>query len=361
MVFAVALGIRLVHLWQVRRAPFVETLLGDARSYDTWARQIAAGDWLGHDVFYQTPLYPYLLGILYTFGRNLVLVRICQALIGAGSCVLLAYATRRFFYDRDDRGDRAGLAAGLMLAVYAPAVFFDGLIQKAVLDVFLICLALLLLAGLMNGPRRPARWLGVGLTLGALALTRENSLLFLVVVPVWLWLHHRHLGALRIKLTALLLAGAAVVLVPVGLRNRVVGGEFHLTTAQFGPNFYIGNGPQAHGGYVAMRPGRGTAGVRARRRHRDRRAGGGAQVVAERGLELLDGTRPGLDTRESDGVARARRTQVLAGVERHGDDGHRKPGSVRRVVAGSRDPRTRRALGRAGAAGPARRLGDVEG
>ena len=57
---------------------------------------------------------------------------------------------------------------------------------------------------------------------------------------------------------AALVFGAALVLLPVALRNLGVGGEFHLTTSQTGPNFYIGNGPQADGGYVALREGRGT-------------------------------------------------------------------------------------------------------
>ena len=33
-----------------------------------------------------------------------------------------------------------------MLALYAPAIFFDGLLQKSVLDVFFVCLALWLIA-----------------------------------------------------------------------------------------------------------------------------------------------------------------------------------------------------------------------
>jgi len=43
------------------------------------------------------------------------------------------------------------------------------------------------------------------------------------------------------------------VLAPVAVRNAVVGGEFHLTTAQFGPNFYIGNHENATGSYVPLR------------------------------------------------------------------------------------------------------------
>src|SRR5262245_25386893 len=89
-VFAVALAVRLVHLWQMSESPFFSVLMGDGRSYDEWARRIAAGDWLGTDVYYQAPLYPYFLGAIYTlFGRDLFVARLCQAFVGALSCAAL--------------------------------------------------------------------------------------------------------------------------------------------------------------------------------------------------------------------------------------------------------------------------------
>src|SRR5919198_134763 len=73
-IFLVALIVRLIHSWQIRSAPFFSMLMGDSHGYDVWARQIASGDWIGHDVFYQAPLYPYFLGVIYaTLGRNLLL------------------------------------------------------------------------------------------------------------------------------------------------------------------------------------------------------------------------------------------------------------------------------------------------
>src|SRR6266566_2998336 len=141
VIFAVAFTLRIIHIWQMRNAPFFTLLMGDARGYDEWAQRIAGGDWIGRDVFYQAPLYPYFLASIYWIaGRSPALVRIAQALIGSCSCVLIALAARRLF------PARAGLLAGLMLAVYAPAIFFDGLLQKSVLDVFFLCLALLLIA-----------------------------------------------------------------------------------------------------------------------------------------------------------------------------------------------------------------------
>ena len=44
LIFAVALAVRFLHVWQIRRAPFFSTLMGDARGYDAWAQRIAGAD-----------------------------------------------------------------------------------------------------------------------------------------------------------------------------------------------------------------------------------------------------------------------------------------------------------------------------
>jgi len=259
-IFIVALVIRLIHIWQIRRAPFFSVLLGDSRAYDAWARQLAQGDWLGREVFYQAPLYPYMLGAVYALaGRDLFVVRLGQAAIGSLACVLLAFAGRKLF------SPRVGVIAGLTLALYAPAIFFDGLIQKSVLDVFFVCLALWLLGRLIdvNGAPLSARgegvwWLCFGLTLGGLSLTRENSFAFIIVILAWALVRPTTREP-RVARAGLVVVGLAFVLAPVAVRNLVVGGGFHITTSQFGPNFFIGNNASADGTYAALRPGRGVA------------------------------------------------------------------------------------------------------
>ena len=268
-IFGAALLVRLAHVWQIRRSPFFALLMGDSRGYDEWARRIAGGEWLGTDVFYQAPLYPYLLGLVYAIaGRHLLLVRVIQAVIGSASCALLALAAARVF------NRRAGIAAGLMLALYAPAIFFDGLLQKSALDVFFVCLALWLISrtektaeraknaekDVSQRSLRSPRFFLLGLTMGGLALTRENALVFIVVILAWTVLNaeRRTPNAERLRRAGLFLAGLAVVLVPVAARNAYVGGGFFITTSQFGPNFYIGNNPNADGTYQSLRFGRGA-------------------------------------------------------------------------------------------------------
>ncbi len=251
VVFGLALAVRLVHVWQLSSAPFFGLAMGDAQSYHAWGMEIAGGDWLGAETFYQAPLYPYFLGLVYTFfGPSLLAVRLCQIVLGAAACALLALAANRLF------SKEAGIAAGLMLTVYAPAIFFDGLIQKTSVGLFLLCLLLALVARLVTEPGRPRAWLWPGVVLGTLVLTRENALVFAAVLLGWLALS-RDTGRRHLARAGALALGLALVLVPAAARNQAVGGEFLLTTAQFGPNFYIGNNPDADGTYRPLVPGRG--------------------------------------------------------------------------------------------------------
>lgn len=253
-VFVLALALRLAYLWSWHDSALFRTPVGDARAYLAWARELAAGDWLGREVFYQAPLYPYFLGVLHTlFGDGPWVARGAQAVLGALACALLGLAGAKFF------GRRAGIATGLGLALYAPAIYFDGLIQKATLDAFLFSLLLLAFARLVDRDR-PRVAFASGVVLGALALARENALVLVPLAALFVAVSGPSRAAARRALAAGLLAlGLALPLVPVGLRNQAIGGAFLITTAQLGPNLWIGNQPGATGRYEPLRPGRGDA------------------------------------------------------------------------------------------------------
>jgi len=252
VLFAVALAVRALHLYAMRRSPLFEVLLGDAAQYDRWARRIAGGEWLGTEVFYQTPLYPYLLGVVYwIFGPDPWIVRILQALFGAASCAFLARAAAGFF------SERAGWIAGLLLALQPAALFFDSILQKASLDLLLMSALLWRIAASQRAPTR-AGFVAAGALLGLLILNRENAAVLVPVLLAWAaWLGGAQTRALVAP--ALVAAGLAAALVPVGTRNAWIGGAFLVTTSQMGSNFYIGNHRGADGGYTPMRAGRGEA------------------------------------------------------------------------------------------------------
>ena len=251
-IFLLALVVRVIYLLELRSSPFFNFYMGDGQGYHEWANEIASGNWLGQEVFYQAPLYPYFLGLLYTLGADdLLSVRICQAIIGSLASVLIGDATKRIF------SIPAGVLAGIMMALYTPAIFFDGLIQESVLDCLFLSLIIWLLSHATLKPG-VAMWFWVGAAFGGLVLCRENALVFVGAIVIWLGATYRRHNSRRLICAILFLAGLATVLSPVMLRNQAVGDGFHLTTSQFGPNLYIGNNEKSDGTYRPLRPGRGN-------------------------------------------------------------------------------------------------------
>ena len=252
-VFLLALALRLLHVFQLHTAPVFDMRLGDSAVYDRWAREIAAGDWIGQGVFWYAPLYPYLLGAVYAaFGTGPLAVRLLQAGLGAASCAVLAWAAARLF------APRAGIAAGLLLAVFAPAIFYDALLHRPVLELFLMSVVVAVVSAGSGRTASPRFAAALGVASGLLVLARENTLSFVPLFALLLLVRPWAGGRGRTIPALVYVLAVALVLSPVALRNRLVGGELHLTAANFGDNFYKGNHPGADGWYVPLRPSRGT-------------------------------------------------------------------------------------------------------
>ncbi len=242
-IFLAALIPRLLYLRDIHAAGLGEFLRLDPLYYQEWALRIAAGDWLGREVFEMSPLYPYALGLLYRiFGVSLTLPKVLQAVLGALTCAGTALLGRRLF------GRSTGLVAGLGLAFYGPAIYYDGQINKTTLA---LALTVTLAGALSLSEGRRPGWIAAGgFTLGLAALVHENLNVAAPVLVLWL-LSPLAGGALRERLgrTALFVAAYAVTVLPVTARNVAVAGEFVLITSAGGENFYTGNNEQASGRY----------------------------------------------------------------------------------------------------------------
>jgi tetratricopeptide (TPR) repeat protein len=262
--FVLALVVRGVYLFEISGSPFFRTLVGDAAFYDAWAVDIQH-DWLGKEIFYQAPLYPYFLASIYRVaGHSTLVVRVVQIALGAGACVLLAVGGRSFV------SRRAAWIAGLLLALYAPALFFDGLVQKPSLDLFFVTALVFLLGRIQDAAGGPGTAFAAGVVLGCLSLTRENALVLIPAVAAWLaWIARTQdaprgaglvakLSGMRMRLVVPLLLGSSLMLAPVALRNYRVGHDLVLTTSQFGANFYVGNNEAADGLYEPLVWGHGS-------------------------------------------------------------------------------------------------------
>jgi len=247
VIFILAFSLRFLHIVAIiKGSPFFDVLPGDLGGYDRWATRIVEQGWLGKEVFYQDPLYPYFLAVLYkAVGRDFFWIYTVQAFLGAWTALLLVLLGNKIF------NRMTGILAGLLYAFYAPAIYFDSLLLKVTLSAFLFTLAIYLFLNKELAEVSPGQYLS-GLFLGLACLTRANFILILPLALIALLVNPNADLRKRLAMTVLFLAGVITALGPVVARNYYVGNELVLTTAQAGQNFYIGHNPDANGTYIKL-------------------------------------------------------------------------------------------------------------
>jgi tetratricopeptide (TPR) repeat protein len=254
--FALALALRLIYIHEIRSLVWFDVPLVDGANYFRIAKTIAGGDLLaGHGAFWQPPLYSYFLALMLSiFGTHMGLIYAAQAVVGALSCVLAAGIGGRL------AGTRAGIASGLVMALYGPLIHFDAQPLIPVLHIALALggLALLLRAAGIGGA--PAGgfipWCSAGLLWGLAAIATPNILLAVPPAAAWIaWRGDTAVpGRWRRTASALFLSGICVPVAAVAIRNLAVSGEPVLISSNGGINFYIGNNPD-YDITVRIRPG----------------------------------------------------------------------------------------------------------
>ncbi|MEN8150566.1 MAG: glycosyltransferase family 39 protein, partial [Planctomycetota bacterium] len=214
----------------------------DSGVFLRWAGEIAGGNVLGDRPFFLNPLYPYLLSpVVALFPDDPVLViRILQGLVGLGSVLLIATATRRFL------GPVHALGAALIAATYPVTIFYEQQVMIVAVAVFLNALTLVCLGRLADRPTL-LRAAVAGIPLGLAVLARPNVGLFALLLPIWLLRLGPTGGRVRFAAvrTAALFAGIVVVVLPVTARNAVVGKDFVPVTTSMGINLWQCNNPEA--------------------------------------------------------------------------------------------------------------------
>jgi 4-amino-4-deoxy-L-arabinose transferase-like glycosyltransferase len=209
--------VRPLHSWHtlVARSAYEASggreAIGDAAVRRIWDQ------WLGPRTFYQDPLYPYFIAAFYeTFGRQVRLVFIAQAMLGLLSIAVLWGITRRL------AGDLVALVAGLMAAVYGPLVLYEDVLLRAVLINTTGILTLWLAMRAFSQPN-PRRFVHAGMA-GALGiLTTSGAWPFVIAVAALVPIATRRSPRLALRATGALALGLLIGLAPVMARNLAVG------------------------------------------------------------------------------------------------------------------------------------------
>ncbi len=257
VVLLISLTVRLAVFQQVRDDPLYQVPTLDEQGNHRFAKAILHGD-VPEAAYYKAPLYTYLLaGVYAVIGDDSLQARQIQTVVVAITPVLIALTAYHLF------GLTVGFVAGIGAALHWTFVFFSA----ELLDTAVACLFYALLGyGLVAwDDRRVGKWLACGVILGLGAITRPNILAFApalfatVLIVGWRRLRRERSvqppapDGHRVRVTAwqplvwtmALTIGCCAAVLPVTLRNRIVGGEWVLLGAYGGLNVHVANNPHS--------------------------------------------------------------------------------------------------------------------
>lgn len=268
------LAVRLAFVNTAEQYPYIDDAAGDSRPYRERAAEIRAGDLVGDEIYFDAPLYPYFLAMTNGhLGGSELAPKIAQAILDTATAFLVYSITRLLF------GAGPGMIALVLYALYGMLVFYNGLLLKPVLALFLLTSSVrMLLSALQphgdsgggigeasptpgnalptpgragrNTHRLPLAAILSGFLLGLSVLVRGNFLLVLPVHSVALW----RLAGRRAAVAAII--AVMIPIASVTVRNYAVGRDFVPLTYHAGPTFYHGNNPRSDGTYKPILPGR---------------------------------------------------------------------------------------------------------
>jgi tetratricopeptide (TPR) repeat protein/4-amino-4-deoxy-L-arabinose transferase-like glycosyltransferase len=235
---SVAVVIRLAYISFLVQYEFLRLPILDAEYYLEWARAIVSHGFLGDKIFFTEPFYAYGLAIfLKIFGESFFSSAVLgvQFVLGAFFPVLLFLLGKRLLTKN------IGMVAGLLAALYGPFVFYEGLLLKTSLEVYSLPLFLFMLFGVLEKPRLWHFFL-LGIFLGCIGLIKGNTIIFVPIVWALIFLFHRGRAQReKIVFSVCFVAGVLLCILPITVRNYIVGHDIVPTNYSIGLVLYQGN------------------------------------------------------------------------------------------------------------------------
>ena len=222
---------------------------GDRTAFWSYAQGIASGHgfrstlepWLAD----RPPLYSYFLaGVFLLLGENRQIVFVAQAVLGSVAALLFYLCAVRMM------ANTRGFIGGVIFAVWPHLLLFT---KQILTEALYIPLLVMLIAMLVLPPKQDRllypQWIGAGVLLGLVALTRREAVLpASLIVLLFGWLELRDNRRSFATACIIIAIACGVVMTPWLVRNQIELGSPVLSSSG-GVNFMVGNNPIAQGAY----------------------------------------------------------------------------------------------------------------
>lgn len=241
-IFFLALGIRVGFFLSVKDDPVILYPILDAAAYAEWAGDILSGIPFTEHAYFTEPGYAFLLAFFFRlFEDGKTAIVFFQILIGSLTPVLIFFSAKRLASSVP-----VATVSGSLAALAAPPVFYDALLLKTGVELFLLSILTLVIT-ITWEKRDPKQFFGIGALIGLTALVKANILLATPVLALAAAFRGRRPGWRAFPAAAALVFGALLIVSPAAIRNHRADGSFTLINASGGPNLYIGAWESADG------------------------------------------------------------------------------------------------------------------
>ena len=265
IILAAGFLLRMLYLYQFQYSVFFNPVLMDKydqKTFFIWAQQIQTAPFsVDGQIFYMSPFYPYFLAFFLTVFRNsIVAVSAVQLVLDVGTCFLL-FLLGKFIID-----EKAGLIAAFFGAFYKTFIIYSGTLLS---DGIILFLYVALIFCIYASFRKPniVRWIISGIVLGFCALAKPVIAIYLPFLLIGLFIYpsdnllptkglatpgllknnriNRKLQA--VLCFALILSASALTILPITIRNYVIGKQFVPICSNGPVNWIIGNSSDSLG------------------------------------------------------------------------------------------------------------------
>jgi 4-amino-4-deoxy-L-arabinose transferase-like glycosyltransferase len=250
--FSFALLLRLFCIFFLETYNF-RTEWAFGHEYGAMAKWVASGQGFSSPYFdyprpsaQMAPVYVYFIAFIFSvFGiystASAIVIQVFQSIVSAGTCVVFYLLGEKLL------GERVGLIAALILAIYPPAIFFSTMRIGPVALVVLLLGVIIYLLMHMREKENYRTTIYCGLLMGLAALTEPAVLPFFPLIAAW-FLFCNHLSTATAA-KHIFIAGCLAVLcvIPWTVRNYLVFHQLVLIKSPLGMNLLYGNNADGNG------------------------------------------------------------------------------------------------------------------
>ena len=243
VLLALAVLIRVLYLVvYLHTSPYANAPIVDSNYYFQWAIRVAKGKGYGPMPYYMSPLYPEFLGILFKFfGISTKLPIYLQAISGVLNVYLIYLIGKRVF------NEATGIIAGFIVLFYAPVIFVE---SKILTETFAITASLISIILIIDAHKQPSypRYIISGILTGIATGIRPNILIFAILCFLCILIQGINKKDKKgIIYSIIFITGVIISIVPITLRNIIVGHDFVPISSNGGIVFAQANHPEATG------------------------------------------------------------------------------------------------------------------